>query len=144
MSFRIDETPYEFRTARFVVRLEIEFQDGYQYDGDDEDGETQAALDSGEFVAFDSRAAVYLDEKLIAADYLGSSVYGADEVDSFVTAHRDPDPMNRNCTLMRAARGQNVCICHYFPDMIRQAVDAARYRVRSMPKVRGVPEIRVA
>jgi hypothetical protein len=34
--------------------------------------------------------------------------------------------MNRNCSIMRAARGGNVCICHYFPGMVAEAINAAR------------------
>lgn len=34
--------------------------------------------------------------------------------------------MNRNCSIMRAANGDNVMIGHYFPDMVREAVRQAR------------------
>jgi hypothetical protein len=129
-------TVWKFETARFTVSLQIEEDYGYQYDGDDEDGETQAALDSGEYVAFNSRVVVELDGLEIASDWLGGSVYAANSMDEFWTAHRDPDPLNRNCSVMRAARGSNVVICHYFPDMVREAVRAARDYLRSVPQMR--------
>jgi len=119
------ETVWTFETARFRVTLDIAQDYGYLYDGDDEDGETQAKLDSGEYVAFDSRVRVTLDGRVIGEDHLGGSVYSADTVDEFWTAHRDADPMNRNCSIMRAARGR-VSICHYFPDMVAQAIAEAR------------------
>ncbi|MER9833391.1 hypothetical protein NKJ28_00240 [Mesorhizobium sp. M0145] len=137
---RCSGTVWVHTTARFRVRLEIEPDFVYRYDGHDENGETQAKLDSGEYVAFDSAVIVELDGEEIARDSLGGSVYAADEIAEFWTAHRCSDPMNRNCSIMRAARGGNVSICHYFPGMISEAIDAARCAVEIMripPKMRG-------
>lgn len=131
---------WEFRTARFTVSLILEHDRGYRYDGDDEDGETQDALDSGDLVAFNSCVRVELDGETIAENWLHGSVYGAEEVAEFYSAHRDEDPMNRNCSIMRAVRGANVCICHYFPSMVAEACEEARDHVRSMstpPRVRA-------
>ncbi len=130
------ETVWSFETARFRVTLDIAEEFGCQYDGDDENGETQAALDSGEYVAFDSIVRVYLDGREIGADGLGGSVYTANEVSEFWTAHRDKDAMNRNCSIMRGKRGDNVVICHYFPDMVRIAVAEARKALSSVPPMR--------
>lgn len=134
---------WRFETAHFCVTLDIEYQYGYQYDGDDEDGETQSQLDAGKLVAFDSSVTVRLKSPLarvspvpVGADYLGGSVYEYDNVKDFWTAHRDPDPMNRNCTIMRAAHGEKVSICHYFPDMVRQACAEARRTLLAMPEMR--------
>jgi hypothetical protein len=134
-----DETLWSFSTARFRVSCEICEEPGYRYDGDDEDGETQRMLDDGELIAFATRVGVFLDGVLIGADYLGGSVYSASDYKTFTTAHRDPDPMNRNCSIMRASHpaGPNVSICHYFPDMVRQAVSAARDYLADMPHLRG-------
>ena len=134
-------TVWVHNVGRFQVRLQIEPISGYQYDGDDEKGETQAKLDSGEFVAFESSVIVDLDGEEIGRDDLYGSVYSADQVSEFWTAHRDSDPMNRNCSIMRQARGANVVICHYFPDMVRNAVQAAREHVLTM---RPAPFIRAA
>lgn len=129
-------TVWRFRTKRFTVALQLSEEPGYRYDGDDEDGETQAPLDSGEFVAFDSRVIVYLDGEEIGSDSLGGSVYAADSVAEFWTAHRDPNPMNRNCSEMRAAHGGNMCIGHYFPDMVSEAIRQARAFLCSAPRMR--------
>lgn len=131
MSYR----PWKFKAGRFVVSLYIDEEHGYRYDGDDLDGETQAKLDSGEYVAFTSTVTVSLDGREIGSDSLGGSVYAADEMSEFWTAHRGPDPMNRNCSIMRAARG-NATIGHYFPDMVSNAVREARAYLCSVPAMR--------
>ncbi|WLJ71174.1 hypothetical protein [Sphingomonas phage Carli] len=131
-SFNSSRPAWQFKTKRFTVSLYLKRDRNYTYDGDDEDGETQAKLDSGEFVAFDSTVEVELDGEVIAHNTMGGSVYSADEVAEFFTAHRDPDPMNRNCSIMRAARGANVVICHYFPGMVAEACEDARAHVRDM------------
>jgi hypothetical protein len=131
MTFRFPTAPvWSFNTGRFLVTLNVERLRGYEYDGDDEDGETQDKLDSGEYVAFGSLVRVELDGVEIATDYLYGSVYAADEVPEFWQAHRCDDPDNRN-TLAMAARG--ICIGHYFPDMVRTAIRSAREHVRAMP-----------
>jgi hypothetical protein len=60
----------------------------------------------------------------LAHDHLGACAYAS--VLEFYTAHRCRDPMNRNCSVMRAKRGDNVVICHYFPDMVATAISEAR------------------
>lgn len=131
--FNSSRPVWQFRTARFTVALFVERDGSFKYDGDDPDGETQDRLDSGEFVAFNSRVIVELDGEEIAADYLGGSVYEYDRVSEFWTNHRDPDPMGRNCSIMRAKKGANVAICHYFPGMVSAAISEARDYVRAMP-----------
>lgn len=128
------ETVWRFATARFEVKLQLAQDVGYQYDGDDENGETQAALDSGEYIAFDSRVVVYCDGRELGADYLGGSVYACDDYQEFWTAHRDPNPENRNC----AATNAKHIICHYFPGMVRQAIGEARKALSEAPRLRAV------
>jgi hypothetical protein len=142
---------WEFRTKRFSVSLTLERERGYRYDGDDENGETQAKLDAGEFVAFTSCVAVKFDGEEIAADWLGGSVYAEDDVADFYTAHRSADPMNRNCTIMRRAyRGENnpdakISICHYFPGMVSEAIEQAREIMRErIAEAKALPYIRGA
>lgn len=134
MSHRFNKSRavWSFTTSRFTVALYVERDRNYIYDGDDEDGSYQEKIDSGEIVAFDSRVVVTLDGEEIASNWLCGSTYGADEVDQFWTAHRDADPMNRNSSVMREARGHNVVICHYFPDMVRETISAARDHVAAM------------
>jgi hypothetical protein len=132
------ETVWQFKTERFVVKLSVTPEFGYRYDGDDEDGEVQHKLDTGEYIAFESELSIELDGVEIAADYLGGSVYSWHNVHEFWTAHRGRNPMNRNCSIMRAAwsaktGGQNnVGIGHYFPDMIRTACKEARAKLAEL------------
>jgi len=51
---------------------------------------------------------------------------GYSDIREFLTAHRDPDPLNRNSSIMRAAKGEHTAICHYFPSMVFQAITDAR------------------
>lgn len=121
-------TLWSFRAGRFTVSLRLEQDYGYQYDGDDEDGETQAKLDSGEYVAFDSAVIVELDGNEIAADYLGGSVYA--DTQDFVTEHYG---------LAAKGRADGCNYGAYFPDMVRQAISEARQFVRAMqapPRIR--------
>lgn len=145
-------TRWTFNTRHLSVVLTTTRVHNYKYDGDDEDGSTQKALDDGEMVAFDSVVAVWLKddvkttENAIGWDHLGSSVYYADRVSEFWTAHRAADPMERNCSIMRrrymATTGDfPPTICHYFPSMVREACKMAREelqeRLKGMPKVRN-------
>jgi hypothetical protein len=136
---------WRFETANFVIRFRIERDHNYIYDGDDENGETQAALNSGDYVAFNSFVEVEYEGEVIGTDALFGSVYGADTVADFWTAHRADNPMERNSSIMRLKRGKNACICHYFPDMVREAVREARREIvrrkraaSSLPFVREV------
>jgi hypothetical protein len=136
------ETVWKFNTARLSVKLNLSRDPHFRYDGEDKNGEVQRKLNCGEFIAFDSVVIVELDGKEIAADYLGGSVYSWNNIHEFWTAHRDRDPMNRNCTIMRAAwraktGGQNnVGIGHYFPDMVREACKEARAKLAELSEIR--------
>jgi hypothetical protein len=134
--YPMTKTVWTFRTRRFRVELQITPCEYYEYDGDDPDGETQRKLDAGEYVAFESRVFVYLDDQVVGVDYLGGSVYEEDRANEFFTAHRDPDPMNRNCSLMRAAGGANAAVCHYFPGMVAEAIADARSHLCNIPRLR--------
>lgn len=135
---------WRFRTANFQVELRLERDFNYRYDGDDEDGKTQAAIDSGEYVAFNAFVSVFWNGEQIGQDALHGSVYGRDEVVDFYTAHRDANPMNRNSSIMRAAEGLNVCICHYFPGMVLEAIkDARREIARRKNNAARLPRLRV-
>lgn len=130
---------WKFETRNFRVELVTEREHGYQYDGDDSDGAIQADIDSGELVAFSSSVLVYLkgEDEPIGQDHLGGSVYKADEMAEFWTAHRDANPDYRNTLAMKA---RNCVICHYFPDMVKTAVREARDvlggRIAALPYIR--------
>lgn len=114
---------YEFTIGRFTIAADIHPADHLDLSWDDT-GETAEKLDSGEWEAFDTNVTVSLNGAEIASDWLCGSIY-ADPAE-FFSGHRDADPMNRNCSIMRAANGDNVMIGHYFPDMVRNAVQEAR------------------
>jgi hypothetical protein len=63
------ETVWTFEVGSILVRLICTPDYSYQYDGDDEDGETQAGLDNNELIAFDSDA-----RATIAAQQVGSMI----------------------------------------------------------------------
>lgn len=126
---------WKFKTRRFRIELRIyrisecEWA-GRKYDGDDPDGQIIAELRSGALRAFDSELIVELDGIEVASDWLCESIYRDGEEHEFWTAHRDPDPMWRNSSIMRAANGNNVAICHYFPGMVKETIRQARTYVR--------------
>ncbi len=125
---------WSFKTARFSIVCTAE----EEWDVDlswDETGEVAEKLISGEFVVFCIKVAVYLDGREVATDYLGQCIYA--DAAEFVTGHRDTDPMSRNCSIMRAAHGGNVCIGHYFPDMVATAISEARQALSNVPYLRA-------
>lgn len=119
----VSDNIYRFDIGRFTVVVNARPAMDLDLSWD-ETGETREKIESGELVAFDAQAAVFLNGAKIAEDWLGGCIY--ESTADFVEGHRDPDPMNRNSSIMRAERGDNVAICHYFPDMVRTAVKQAR------------------
>jgi hypothetical protein len=119
------ETPWQFETARFRVELRI-----YPCENDPADSfdmpEDVEAVRNGDVAWFD--AAVCVIDKETGArfgrDSLGCCAYR--DAEEFYTSHRDRNPMNRNCSIMRAAHGSNMNICHYFPGMVAEAVKDVR------------------
>jgi hypothetical protein len=125
---------YRFETANFIVRAVI-VPDNDVDVSFDETGETKDKINSGDWQAFGTIVTVETqDGMILGEDSLWGSIY-ADPAD-FFSDHRSADPMNRNCMAMRAARGGNVCICHYFPGMIGEAIGAARKRLANLPKLK--------
>lgn len=124
--------PWRFQSGRFTVTCTALEEDCPDLSWDDT-GEAREGIESGEFVLFCAKVAVYFDGNEVARDYLGNCIYRSFE--EFTTSHRDPDPMNRNCSVMRAAKGR-VTICHYFPDMVATAVAEARKALCNMPRLR--------
>ena len=122
------ETVWTFDTPNFRVALEVEPEamdpaDSFEFPEDIE------AVRSGAVEWFVASVVVYAGDDPdslteIGRNSLGGCAYRT--VEEFYTSHRDRDPLSRNSSLMRAAKGGNVSICHYFPDMVRQAVGMAR------------------
>jgi len=122
------QTIWSFRTESVRVDLEVDFcpedpKDHFEFEEDIE------AVVSGEVLWFDATVNVYVHDVHVSWDHLGACAY-ATFLD-FVEGHRDSDPMNRNCSVMRAAR-KNAVVCHYFPDMVRTAVAEARQVIADM------------
>jgi hypothetical protein len=117
------ETVWTFKTATFEVCLSVadEQEDpaGHFCDSRDVD-----AIRNGDVLWFVARVQVKKNGHVIGSDYLGACSYAS--LEEFYTSHRDRNPMNRNSSIMRAANGENVCICHYFPSMVHEAIADAR------------------
>lgn len=124
-------------TARFRVALEIAPEDMDPVDSFEREDDIEAVR-NGDVEWFCAHVVVYLDERPVGDDSLGGCAY--ESVKEFYTSHRDPDPTNRNCTIMRLARAGSVdakySICHYFPDMVRQAIRDARRTLCNAPELR--------
>ena len=117
------DTVWTFQTARYRVELQIMPEDTDPADSFDFQEDIDAVR-NGEVDWFAARVVVFKDGYEIGSDSLGANAYK--NVREFYTEHRDPDPMNRNCSIMRASRGQNVSIGHYFPSMVSEAIKEAR------------------
>jgi len=129
-----DELIWNFATPNFTVRVDALPEEDWDLSWDDT-GEVCSGLISGRYVGFCARAQVIdSDGNVLATDYLGNCIYAS--LQDFASGHRDPDPLNRNCSLMRQARGQNMIICHYFPDMVRIVCDKARTTLRKHGAIR--------
>src|SRR5208337_935527 len=125
---------YTFATANFTVKVDA-LEDEYLDLSWDEGGAAAESLERGDSVAFCAYATVLdKDGRVLARDCLSGCIYGS--LQEFATAHRDPDPLNRNSSIMRAAKGSNVCICHYFPDMVRGVCQEARETLRKHAAVK--------
>lgn len=123
------QTLRTFKTARFTVTLAaIVDEDSFTYDGDDEDGSTQAAIDSGELTPWTFRVRVCLDGREIASDYLGASYY-ADPADFM--DHRECGRYTRELR----AKGDDAVCGSYFADMVSEAISEARKALRALQSV---------
>jgi hypothetical protein len=126
---------FRFETANFVVVATI------QPDSDvdtsyDETSETRDNLASGEWQSFGTVVTVTTRDGIeLGCASLWGSIYANPR--DFFHDHRDANPLNRNCMAMRAAHGGNVSICHYFPDLVREALRDARNTLHTLPKLRA-------
>lgn len=122
---------WKFETRAFAV--ECYFTPDQDVDVSfDETGETAANLASGLWSSFGTEVVVVHKVTGIELGYssLWGSIYG--EPLDFLSDHRSPDPLNRNSAAMRAVNGDSAVVCHYFPELIRQAVREARKKRRDI------------
>lgn len=117
------EKIWEFKTARFTVSFEA----GPEYDLDlswDETGETREGLESGRYIAFVAKVAVYLDGLEIGQDYLGGCIY------------ENAEQFRDHLGIRPASRKAGALMGSYFSNMVRQAIKEARKFMASAPQLR--------
>ena len=133
------ETVWQFETASFRVEFAVAPEDMAPEDSFEFDDDV-AAVRNGDVEWFCARVQVIVKadvgdgriaEAVIGEDHLGGCAYHT--VREFYTSHRDPDALNRNCSIMR---GQNRSIGHYFPSMVAEAIDMARRTLDNLPTLR--------
>ena len=126
------EEYWRFDTENIQVLFEITDCDDPPYDWMDK--EIADDIISGKYNWFDARIRVITQcGQELGSDYLSGCSYNS--VDEFISSHRSRDPMNRNCTIMRKANGDNMSICHYFPSMVYEAVAMARESLKSLKSI---------
>ena len=96
---------WSFRTAKFNVLFSVAPED-IAYDGDDEDGSIQEAINSGELDWFVARVQVLHNGCELGVDYLGACAYRSSQ--------------------------EFVKIGDYFRDMVREAVSQARENAQTI------------
>lgn len=126
---------WRFETANLTVLCEALPEDMDPADSFDMQEDIDAVR-SGAVDWFCARVRILHNETgaELASEYLGCCAYT--RAQDFVTGHREDGPLNRNSSLMRAARGANVVICHYFPGMVAEACREARQNLAKLGAVR--------
>lgn len=124
--FETDNALWTFATDRFVVEIHAIEEDTDPADSFEFDDDIAFARSGNPSTWFEAVVVIrdIGSQYVVGCSTLGGCSYNSFQ--EFYQSHRDKDPMNRNCTVMRVSQGQNVSICHYFPDMIREAIRDAR------------------
>lgn len=120
------DVAWEFCTANFRVRLEIEPEDMDPADSFDCEEDVEAVR-SGAVEWFCASVRVYFQGREIARDSLGGCAYNS--VREFYTSHRTSEPDGRNCSIQTPA-GRAYSVGHYFPSMVAEATAEARKAFR--------------
>jgi len=111
------ENIWQFHTANFRIDYDVTEEDDLDLSWD-EDGSARAGLESGKYVAFQARVAVWYDGDIIGSDYLGGCIY--EKPEDFIDH-----------------RGSKKQYGSYFSDMVSSAIKEARnYMCKSRPKMR--------
>lgn len=118
-----------FQTRHFAVVLDCTYDDDYENDVQDENGdtcqETQDKLNSGEWTAYTFRVRVLAKGHTLGTAYLGGSIYANPE--DFMD-HRACGEATRKLR----AEGKAGVVGSYFADMVREAIADARYELRQL------------
>ena len=118
----------EFHTSNFTVRVTAE----EDYDLDlsfDDDGSVREGLESGEFIAFCAKAAVYYKGTELATDYLGGCIYRS--LAEFMD-HKECGKQNKEY----AAKGERGRCGSYFADMVHTVCEEARKELHKLQNVK--------
>ena len=112
------KTMWEFKTAQFIIRWDIYPSENPDLSWDDT-GEVSEKLNTGEYLAFDSRLQVIhrASGLELGADYLGASIYS------------DPKDFRDHFGCRPKGYGS------YFSDMVRTAIDSAREQLNTLTGV---------
>lgn len=122
---------WTFETARFRVTCEAVPDDEPDLSWRDEE---QVEYDETHGVCYYGMIVrVYCNSREIGNDSLWGCGYS--DPREFVTAHRDPDPLNRNSTARPDYPA--VRVGHYFPDMVAEAIRRARETLANPPRLRA-------
>jgi hypothetical protein len=116
-----------FKTKRFTVVVDALPEDS-PVDVDD-DGETAAAVERGDYVHFIARARVFCDGNEVATDYLGGCIYA--NLEDFED-HKERGRANKELR----ARGEAGVCGSYFADMVHEVCAQARAYLASVPTMR--------
>lgn len=124
------EPVWSKETANFKVILDVTDEDFPVDVGDD--GETAAAVDSGELCHFVARVRVIHKRTgtELGTDYLGGCIY--DSPEAFVD-HREAARSTRELRAKESER--NICCGSYFGDMVREAIREARTKLVDLQSV---------
>jgi hypothetical protein len=123
---------WSFATARFVVELYALEEDLDPSDSFENEEDVEFARDGYPahwFCAYVQVVHIESDT-VVGSDSLGACSYRTFR--DFYQSHWRSDATDRNCSIMRAARGDNTVICEYFPSMVREAIAHARTTIDSM------------
>lgn len=113
---------WRFETARYVISCHALEEDLDSSDSFERDDDIEFARQGGSHWFAACVRVVNKETGLeLGVDHLGGCSYNSFR--EFITGHREGGDDNRNTLAMKA---RNTVICHYFPDMVREAIAAAR------------------
>ena len=118
----------EFHTPNFTVRVTAEEDNDLDLSFDD-DGSVREGLESGKFMAFCVKAAVYYNGTELATDYLGGCIYRS--IEEFMD-HKECGRQNK----IYAAKGEAGRCGSYFTDMVHTVCKEAREELHKLQNVR--------
>lgn len=116
-----------FHTERFTVVADAYYEDE-PVDVDD-DGETQRAVDRGDYLHFRVHVRVMYKGRTIGEDHLGGCIY--ESISAFMD-HKECGKQNREWE----AQGKEGRCGSYFTDMIHEAIREARKTLADVKTVR--------